>query len=119
MKQRETLARVDDDIKRGKVDVARKIIYQKKYAVDSKYVKTLLKEQSLAPTAVSAGLAMCYPRVDPLPVERIFAEAFLAWFQPIPYACCRPHARIRVRRVEGFIYPSLADVKCYRQSFDT
>jgi hypothetical protein len=63
MKQRETLARIDDDIKRHKVDVARQIIYQKKYAVDSKHVKTLLKEQSLAPTAVSTSLVICYRRL--------------------------------------------------------
>jgi hypothetical protein len=53
MKQRETLARVDE---KHTIDVAREIIYQKKFAVDSKYVKNLLKGRSLAPTAVSAIL---------------------------------------------------------------
>jgi len=53
MKQRKTLARVDDEARRWKVDTAREIIYKKNYAVDSAAVKALLMDQSLAPTSVS------------------------------------------------------------------
>jgi hypothetical protein len=53
MQQRISLQRVDDDIRRSSVSSARKIIYQKNYAVDNDHVEMLLKEQSLVPTAVS------------------------------------------------------------------
>jgi hypothetical protein len=54
MKQRRTLARVDDENRRSKVDLARDIIYNRNFAVNSKHVEALLKEESLVPTAVSA-----------------------------------------------------------------
>jgi hypothetical protein len=54
MKQRKTLARVDDEIRRSKVDSARRIIYQKNFAVDTNAVEELLQPQSLVPTIVSA-----------------------------------------------------------------
>jgi hypothetical protein len=53
IKQRETLACVDDKIRRGKVETARDIIYRQNYAVDGAAVDALLKEQSLVPTSVS------------------------------------------------------------------
>jgi hypothetical protein len=53
MKQRETLARVDDEDRRQKIDTARKIIYNKNYAVDTENVEILLQPQSLVPTSVS------------------------------------------------------------------
>jgi hypothetical protein len=56
MKQRKTLARVDDEARRRKIDIAREIIYQKNYAVNSKAVETILKEQSLAPASVSRAI---------------------------------------------------------------
>jgi hypothetical protein len=55
-KQRKTLARCDDETRRYTVNAARRIIYQENYAVDSNAVETLLKEQSLVPTSVSAIL---------------------------------------------------------------
>lgn len=55
MKQRETLARVDDEGRRNKVRVAREIIYDKQYAVNSPAVERILKEESLVPTLVSSG----------------------------------------------------------------
>ena len=75
MKQRETLARVDDEIRRGKVESARNIIYNKRFAVDSPAVEILLKEQSLVPTSVS--LKNRYDFVQRLitSVERIFTKA--------------------------------------------
>jgi hypothetical protein len=53
MKQRETLARVDDEARRRKVATARDIIYNKNYAVNTNNVETLLMPQSLVPTTVS------------------------------------------------------------------
>jgi len=54
MKQRKTLARLDDETRRHKIDVARKIIYMKNLAVNNAGVESLLKDQSLLPTRVSA-----------------------------------------------------------------
>jgi hypothetical protein len=56
MQQRKTLARVDDEGRRHKVEIARDIIYEKNYAVDSDAVNALLKDQSLVPTFVSVWL---------------------------------------------------------------
>ena len=57
MKQRSTLARVDDDMRRGKVDLARDIIYKRHYLVNSKAVERILKAQSWVPTVVCEKLA--------------------------------------------------------------
>jgi hypothetical protein len=56
MVQRETLARVDDLSRRNRVASAREIIYEKKYAVDSKAVENILQIDSLVPTAVCGRL---------------------------------------------------------------
>jgi len=56
MKQRETLARVDDEDRRWKINTARDIIYNKNYAIDTANVETLLQPQSLVPTSVSAQI---------------------------------------------------------------
>ena len=53
MKERKTLARVDDDDRRCKIELARDIIYKKNYAVDNANVEAILKPQSLVPTDVS------------------------------------------------------------------
>ena len=66
-KQRNDLARIDDETRRDKIRTAREIIYQKRYAVDSEHVDAILKAQSLVPTVVSSmmrmvcsdGLMMC------------------------------------------------------------
>jgi hypothetical protein len=50
--QRETLVRVDDVDHRHRVTVARDLIYQKNYAVDSAAVKRILHKDSTVPTAV-------------------------------------------------------------------
>jgi len=52
IRQRETLARLDDVDHRHRVAVARDLIYKKNYAVDSTAVKRLLGKDSLVPTAV-------------------------------------------------------------------
>jgi hypothetical protein len=54
MRQRVTLARVDDDANRHRVETARDIIYKKNYAVDSTAVEAILKEESLVPSSVGA-----------------------------------------------------------------
>ena len=50
--ERMASARVDNKIRQKKVADARKLIYEKNYAVDSKQVENLLKEESLVPTDV-------------------------------------------------------------------
>src|SRR5215472_3340393 len=57
MKKREKSLRVDDDNRRRKIHLAREIIYNKNYAVDSEAVEKLLREQSLVPTIVSLFVA--------------------------------------------------------------
>jgi hypothetical protein len=52
MMQRQSLARVDNDSRRRKIGIARDIIYQMNYAVNSKRVDDILKAESLAPTSV-------------------------------------------------------------------
>ena len=56
MKQRQTLARVDDNSRRNKIKEAHTIIYDKIYAVDNEAVENLLKEQSLVATNVSCSI---------------------------------------------------------------
>lgn len=53
MKQRKSRARVDDAHRQRRVAAARRIIYEKNYAVKSEAVENLLKEESLVPVAVS------------------------------------------------------------------
>ena len=53
MIQRKSLARVDDAKRRSRVGSAREAIYLKNSPVDGTAVETLLKEDSLVPTAVS------------------------------------------------------------------
>lgn len=53
MRQRKSLARVDDEAKRLKITHAREYIYDRNFAVDSNCVEDLLKDQSLVPTDVS------------------------------------------------------------------
>jgi hypothetical protein len=52
MKQRQTLLRIDDDIRQSKVSTSRSFIYDSGYGIRSKYVESLLKEHSLVPTSV-------------------------------------------------------------------
>jgi hypothetical protein len=49
MKERKTLARVDDEAWRRKIDIAQDIIYKMNYAVDSEAVEKILKDESLVP----------------------------------------------------------------------
>ena len=53
MIQRKSLARIDDAKRRSRIGSAREAIYLKNSPVDSTAVETLLKEDSLVPTAVS------------------------------------------------------------------
>jgi len=50
--QRRTLARVDDDNLRNKVTAGRRIIYDKKYQIDSAAVNAILRSESLVPNVV-------------------------------------------------------------------
>jgi hypothetical protein len=58
MIQRKSLARIDDAKRRNRTWSAREAIYLKNFAVDSTAVETLLKEDSLVPTAVSVLFVM-------------------------------------------------------------
>lgn len=51
-KQRTQLCRVDDIHRKTSVANARRLIYDKNYAVDSKTLEGLLKAESLVPTTV-------------------------------------------------------------------
>jgi len=59
MKERKTLAWVDNESLRVKIETARRIIYDGNYAVDTQGVKDLLQEQSLVPTLVSLEHVAC------------------------------------------------------------
>jgi hypothetical protein len=50
--QRLTLERVDDDDRRFRVANARRLIYEKQYAVDSKTLGPILQCKTLVPTIV-------------------------------------------------------------------
>lgn len=57
MTQRQLLVRVDDNNRQNKIRDARKLIYERNYAVDSAPVQALLKDESLIPTTVSVNRA--------------------------------------------------------------
>jgi len=52
MKQRVTLARVDDNQRRSRVSAARRLIYEENRQVNCAAVEKLLEEMSLVPTTV-------------------------------------------------------------------
>jgi hypothetical protein len=56
MRQRLSLARVDNDARKRKIQTARQIIHEKNYAVNSEAVENLLKDESLVPTSVRIGI---------------------------------------------------------------
>jgi hypothetical protein len=58
MCQRKTLARVDDNNRRGKVIAARRIIYEKNYQINSAAVDAILQSESLVPNVVCKSLIM-------------------------------------------------------------
>ena len=53
MKRRQLLARTDDDTRQNKVLCARRLIYERNYAVNTPQIEKLLRDQSLVPTTVS------------------------------------------------------------------
>jgi hypothetical protein len=63
--RRTKLARTDDVTRRGRVITARKLIYEKNYAVNSTAVESLLKEQSLVPTTVRHYLKLLKSILNP------------------------------------------------------
>ncbi len=80
MKERKTLARVDDDSRRRKVEIAREIIYEKNYAVDNNNVEAILSPESLVPTAV--GLVWAYRNTE---TERLSQNAFSRKLGPLGF----------------------------------
>ena len=77
--QRVTMARVDDSSRQGKVYAARRLIYEKQYRINGAAIESLLKDQSLVPTAVYPSfLASCIcPDSATLP-ERLLRQAVSA-----------------------------------------
>ena len=66
MQQRQVLARVDTEERRGKVAAARLLIYQQHYVVDTPQAEALLKPESLVPTKVLIFLQLwCYSYLFP------------------------------------------------------
>ena len=53
MKERNTLARIDDRVRQNKIKSARAHIYDSELGITSTSVEGLLKDQSLVPTTVS------------------------------------------------------------------
>jgi hypothetical protein len=74
MMQSQTLARVDNEDRRRKIAIAREIIYDKNYAVDTENVETLLQPQSLVPSSVSAQIDVCHRREADGFVQNTFSE---------------------------------------------
>ena len=74
MRERQVLARVDTEERRGKVAAARQLIYHQHYVVDTPQVEALLKPESLVPTKVLVFLHLwCYSYLFPLCcLERVF-----------------------------------------------
>ena len=94
MKQRERLARNDDEPTRYKIELARDIIYKKKFAVDTRAVEDLLKDESLTPNLVSSELVDVRPSIYLTTVECICPEIGPTWRKPLSAICCRFNARI-------------------------
>jgi hypothetical protein len=116
IKQRETLARVDDDDRRRKVQLAREIIYDENYAVDSNGVEELLKPQSLVPTSVSVrAIEITFNDCSRFTIECLFNSTELSGVQPVLYAPCRYPARVRTRGMESTLHPLVEDAGGYRQ----
>jgi hypothetical protein len=74
MKQRQTLARVDDESRTRLIERAREIIYRKNYAVDTDAVEAILKEQSLVPTLVCSENALSMHYLIFSPFQGAFTE---------------------------------------------
>ncbi|EGO18986.1 hypothetical protein SERLADRAFT_443529 [Serpula lacrymans var. lacrymans S7.9] len=85
MRQRKTLARVNNSQYQRKVDIARSLIYEKNHAVNSNAVERLLKEESLVPTlnAFSAALTPLGVNIYSLFVVDILHEVELGVWKAI------------------------------------
>ena len=56
MLRRELLSRSDSKERKDKISLARNLIYQQNYAVDSAQVQRVLKNESLVPTTICCDL---------------------------------------------------------------
>lgn len=70
--QRSRLLREDDIHRKTAITSARRLIYEKNYAVDSKTLAGLLQPQSLVPTVVCPLLAIDEHNLNDIPSERFF-----------------------------------------------
>lgn len=115
MKQRQTLARIDDESTRSLIERARKIIYENNYAVDTDAVEAILKGESLVPTLVRSRYALAQAWLNSFCTERIFAAAWPTRFKSLQNARRWSHAWIWARRLEDFIHPSSSNFEYCRQ----
>ena len=75
---RQELRRVDTVERQGRVDHARKNLYNEGYALTSDYVDGFLKEESLVPTKVRCWWSCSICRTNPA-AERILASPIRVW----------------------------------------
>jgi len=75
--QRSSLKRSDNAHRQIRVSEARRLIYEKNYAVGSEVVEKLLKDESLVPTSVSRShLSQAFIDIDS---ERLLRKASPIW----------------------------------------
>jgi hypothetical protein len=84
-KQRALLARVDSSRRRQNIVSARETIYDKGYAVDSRNLDDLLKEESWVPNNVSVNTMDSVKQLILWPSECILREAGGIW---VPHLSC-------------------------------
>src|ERR1700721_1245661 len=92
MSERTSLARHDGINHWIKIQSARRLIYEKNYAVDSSAVERLLKEHSLVPTSVRVANSCSTVLYSIYKLECLFRCTSLKRLQPIRDACSRSHA---------------------------
>lgn len=115
MKQRKLLARIDDEIKQGKVAEARDHIYRRNYAVDNDGVETLLKYESLVPTDVCLVSLTISMALRWQVLECFLETTRTFWLQHLSCTRCRLYARIWTWSVESSIYSSDSHSRSVRQ----
>jgi hypothetical protein len=74
MKQRQSLARVDNNARQNKVSTSRSHIYDHGYGVRSNVVENLLKEHSLVPTSVIHLSTLLLAHILTMMLQNAFSE---------------------------------------------
>lgn len=111
MLHRRSLIRKDTPERQGKVTAAREFIYEGQYVVDAAQVERLLKDESLVPTEVRAGISHNGARALTSRAERLFDRALCLKFRFLSYAGCRPLTRVRAWGLESDFHPLAANAR--------